>query len=108
MTEGNRMRGSVMSLMIQKKAKSTGSRLRCGTKRRSLEAAVEKLRAKVSEKRVETERMKKRLNHMKAKVKEMEVEQARMLEENKLAIEENVHIQLYVDHMLLAFIYGGA
>ncbi|KAF5749357.1 hypothetical protein HS088_TW04G01325 [Tripterygium wilfordii] len=106
MTEGNQAPGSAMLVMTQKKAKGSGLRRR-RTKRRSLVATVEKLTAMMSKKKAKIERMKKRLNKMKAKVEEMESEGARMLEQNKLAIEENVDIQLSVDYMVLAFLCGG-
>ncbi|XP_038710850.1 uncharacterized protein LOC120005337 [Tripterygium wilfordii] len=108
MDQGNHARGSVLPLMAQEKPKSTtGLRLRWRPNKRSLEAKVlEKLRAKVSKKRAETERKKEQLNQMEAKLEEMNSEHAGMLDDNRLTFEENVHIQLYVDYMLFAFLYG--
>ncbi|XP_038691096.1 uncharacterized protein LOC119989561 [Tripterygium wilfordii] len=106
MTPGNHATGSAMSVMTQKK--DNGARLRRRrTKRRSLVATVEKLSAMMSKKRAKSERMKKRLSKMKAQVEEMGSECATMLEQNKLAIEENVDIQLSVDFMVLAFLCSG-
>ncbi|XP_038712121.1 uncharacterized protein LOC120006234 [Tripterygium wilfordii] len=107
----NHARGSVMSLMTQKKAKSTGSRLGCRTKERSFEAIeleVEELRAKVSKKRAELKRMKQQQTQVKAQQEEMKSEHAVKFEENRRNFEKNFYERLYVDAMAIALVYGGA
>ncbi|XP_038712077.1 uncharacterized protein LOC120006204 [Tripterygium wilfordii] len=77
------------------------------SRREKRKATAEKLSAKLAKKKAKTQLMKKGLDNSMAKLEEMESECARMREEYKLAIEENVDLQLSVDYVLFAFLRGG-